>query len=115
MTRSFTALTITACLLIAGQVHATSPQPATPVSEQSPAAFELKGIAVGDDENATKAKLPDADCETLADGTIAQCFVRSEEHTSELQSLMRISYAVFCLKKTKTQQKTTKLYTYTIY
>src|SRR3546814_9540554 len=26
---------------------------------------------------------------------------RSEEHTSELQSLMRISYAVFCLKKTK--------------
>src|SRR3546814_7324141 len=29
---------------------------------------------------------------------------RSEEHTSELQSLMRTSYAVFCLKKTKTQQ-----------
>src|SRR3546814_9379964 len=28
-------------------------------------------------------------------------YVRSEEHTSELQSLMRISYAVFCLKKTK--------------
>src|SRR3546814_2546144 len=29
-------------------------------------------------------------------------FARSEEHTSELQSLMRISYAVFCLKKKKT-------------
>src|SRR3546814_9022135 len=29
---------------------------------------------------------------------------RSEEHTSELQSLMRISYAVFCLKKKKNQQ-----------
>src|SRR3546814_10749621 len=29
--------------------------------------------------------------------------VRSEEHTSELQSLMRISYAVFCLKKKKQQ------------
>src|SRR3546814_9413405 len=29
---------------------------------------------------------------------------RSEEHTSELQSLMRISYAVFCLKKKKTHQ-----------
>src|SRR3546814_7629126 len=29
---------------------------------------------------------------------------RSEEHTSELQSLMRISYAVFCLKKKKTQK-----------
>src|SRR3546814_3064393 len=36
---------------------------------------------------------------------------RSEEHTSELQSLMRISYAVFCLnnkKKTQTQQTTTE-------
>src|SRR3546814_9169807 len=31
--------------------------------------------------------------------------VRSEEHTSELQSLMRISYAVFCLKKKKTYIK----------
>src|SRR3546814_3533013 len=30
---------------------------------------------------------------------------RSEEHTSELQSLMRISYAVFCLKKKKTQPR----------
>src|SRR3546814_1537584 len=35
-------------------------------------------------------------------GLIAQeCRDRSEEHTSELQSLMRISYAVFCLKKKK--------------
>src|SRR3546814_1996769 len=32
---------------------------------------------------------------------------RSEEHTSELQSLMRISYAVFCLKKKKTEHKYT--------
>src|SRR3546814_4083928 len=32
---------------------------------------------------------------------------RSEEHTSELQSLMRISYAVFCLKKKKTKTNTT--------
>src|SRR3546814_9209697 len=31
---------------------------------------------------------------------------RSEEHTSELQSLMRISYAVFCLKKTNTKTYT---------
>src|SRR3546814_10901139 len=30
---------------------------------------------------------------------------RSEEHTSELQSLMRISYAVFCLKKKRPRQK----------
>src|SRR3546814_8621497 len=33
------------------------------------------------------------------------CPERSEEHTSELQSLMRISYAVFCLKKKKTETK----------
>src|SRR3546814_2794577 len=33
---------------------------------------------------------------------------RSEEHTSELQSLMRISYAVFCLKKKKTQVQNTQ-------
>src|SRR3546814_11634485 len=32
------------------------------------------------------------------------CITRSEEHTSELQSLMRISYAVFCLKKKIIQQ-----------
>src|SRR3546814_2580509 len=34
----------------------------------------------------------------------ALCSNRSEEHTSELQSLMRISYAVFCLKKKKQQK-----------
>src|SRR3546814_2120834 len=33
-------------------------------------------------------------------------FERSEEHTSELQSLMRISYAVFCLQKKKMNHKT---------
>src|SRR3546814_6903891 len=35
-------------------------------------------------------------------GQMYLVFQRSEEHTSELQSLMRISYAVFCLKKKKT-------------
>src|SRR3546814_19970143 len=37
---------------------------------------------------------------------LPQSAVRSEEHTSELQSLMRISYAVFCLKKKKKKQTT---------
>src|SRR3546814_2416300 len=41
----------------------------------------------------------------VATFTFMNYFGRSEEHTSELQSLMRISYAVFCLKKKK--------YTYT--
>src|SRR3546814_2554142 len=48
---------------------------------------------------------------TMADGTPVLGNVelkgRSEEHTSELQSLMRISYAVFCLKKKKTKEHTT--------
>src|SRR3546814_3392694 len=42
------------------------------------------------------------------DGTVNLLdFGRSEEHTSELQSLMRISYAVFCLKKKKHITNTT--------
>src|SRR3546814_3037401 len=43
-------------------------------------------------------------------GTVKQLLKnkRSEEHTSELQSLMRISYAVFCLKKKITHQQQTK-------
>src|SRR3546814_7671613 len=43
-----------------------------------------------------RSKLRRESCSTPVD-------VRSEEHTSELQSLMRISYAVFCLKKKKVQ------------
>src|SRR3546814_2098167 len=53
-------------------------------------------------------------CLVQFDGVRAKEHVwRSEEHTSELQSLMRISYAVFCLKKTTTQQRTTTTITYT--
>src|SRR3546814_4019916 len=51
-----------------------------------------------------------------ARGALAGLLRRSEEHTSELQSLMRISYAVFCLKKKKTTEiiSTTfyQIYTY---
>src|SRR3546814_8364215 len=36
--------------------------------------------------------------------------IRSEEHTSELQSLMRISYAVFCLKKKKNQHEKAQIH-----
>src|SRR3546814_2143462 len=47
-----------------------------------------------------------------SDQAIARCGLlkgRSEEHTSELQSLMRISYAVFCLKKKKQHKKSTNI------
>src|SRR3546814_5852816 len=48
--------------------------------------------------------VPDGQRRSAAAGTRRPCAAgaeRSEEHTSELQSLMRISYAVFCLKKKK--------------
>src|SRR3546814_5237244 len=45
----------------------------------------------------------------LPSGAFSWQQLRSEEHTSELQSLMRISYAVFCLKKKKTTHRTTTL------
>src|SRR3546814_2404763 len=50
-----------------------------------------------------------------SEGVQAAVFARSEEHTSELQSLMRISYAVFCLKKKNNHNNTnlrTHLLTY---
>src|SRR3546814_7151137 len=43
----------------------------------------------------------------LGRGSELRAAARSEEHTSELQSLMRISYAVFCLKKKKKRQNVT--------
>src|SRR3546814_6842444 len=49
-----------------------------------------------------------------ADGDMGHAWLksnRSEEHTSELQSLMRISYAVFCLKKKKKNKNSTQQYT----
>src|SRR3546814_5924844 len=49
------------------------------------------------------ARGADGELLLLRSGRQRQAEVRSEEHTSELQSLMRISYAVFCLKKKKTK------------
>src|SRR3546814_8133593 len=70
-------------------------------------------VAGGDDDGRTACvRARDRIGFGLAAGTgTAEAQVdRSEEHTSELQSLMRISYAVFCLKKKKisTNQTTTK-------
>src|SRR3546814_1230475 len=59
------------------------------VSDFNMGAMENKSLNVFNDKYIL------ADPETATDG-------RSEEHTSELQSLMRISYAVFCLKKKNT-------------
>src|SRR3546814_9271286 len=45
--------------------------------------------------------IPDRATAALRTSALPIMMMRSEEHTSELQSLMRISYAVFCLKKKK--------------
>src|SRR3546814_3642602 len=61
--------------------------------------FTLASLTIKETTDFVRRMLPKATQETLE--------ARSEEHTSELQSLMRISYAVFCLKKKKKMNNTT--------
>src|SRR3546814_2022275 len=64
-------------------------------------AIRISGIIErvdADIEIARARRLRPAERDRKKDG-VARGHIRSEEHTSELQSLMRISYAVFCLKK----------------
>src|SRR3546814_9735924 len=53
----------------------------------------------GDSGTFSDRMLMEGDPYALIEGMAIAGLARSEEHTSELQSLMRISYAVFCLKK----------------
>src|SRR3546814_3831219 len=67
------------------------------ISKPEDLAGRAVGVVLGTTyEQWLRDNVPDADVRTYDD--------RSEEHTSELQSLMRISYAVFCLKKKKKQE-----------
>src|SRR3546814_5331409 len=86
------------------------------VAELSAAVVSVDVSAMALDESSVACALVSASCANtgfaamiasamMLNGTKRMC--RSEEHTSELQSLMRISYAVFCLKKKKKQIKTT--------
>src|SRR3546814_3385096 len=61
--------------------------------------------AFGDDAGGRRDAVFPIEREAVAVAHLAGADPRSEEHTSELQSLMRISYAVFCLKKKKKQKK----------
>src|SRR3546814_4928609 len=101
-------------------IHVVSDQPIQPltaartllklVEKEQPDLVILGKQAIDDDANQTGQMLatlwgrPQATFASkleIADGkaTVTREVDRSEEHTSELQSLMRISYAVFCLKK----------------
>src|SRR3546814_2423153 len=83
---------------------------ATPVRRSSPRLFEpqreLVGLAANRRvEDVRGARVVGVGVEVVFgvehEARLGQRIDRSEEHTSELQSLMRISYAVFCLKKNK--------------
>src|SRR3546814_4183367 len=71
-----------------------------------PVALSLAGVR-GLGEAAVLLSLKDNSEESKLKRQVAQATKRSEEHTSELQSLMRRSYAVFCSKKKKTTHTTT--------
>src|SRR3546814_5158972 len=70
-------------------VAGTCPSMIWPVASTTPVWHELSSIGTP------------SFCLTDAMSAVLMAVTRSEEHTSELQSLMRISYAVFCLKKKK--------------
>src|SRR3546814_3315676 len=61
-----------------------------------------KALAALIDGGFLAASFPESEGGLQLPYTLTSAAMRSEEHTSELQSLMRISYAVFCLKKKKT-------------
>src|SRR3546814_3612659 len=65
-------------------------------------ALELGHLDLMGDQRSMEAPPPAEALEQTVSAIWSDLFaLRSEEHTSELQSLMRISYAVFCLKKKK--------------
>src|SRR3546814_7159999 len=68
------------------------------------------GVALAGSGSGERPSLAAASHDLSRDGVhgTVSAVGRSEEHTSELQSLMRISYAVFCLKKTKQSIYTTE-------
>src|SRR3546814_8891853 len=89
-----------------------SATPATAGARPAPAAGASEGPPTSASDPAVQAQLRsdiDQAIERRSRAMRTQA-ARSEEHTSELQSLMRISYAVFCLKK-KTKQQTIQTHT----
>src|SRR3546814_1730983 len=77
---------------------------------QTKGEFGGLGIEVTMENDLVKVITPIDDTPAAKAGVLAGDYIskiRSEEHTSELQSLMRTSYAVFCLNKTKILKRTT--------
>src|SRR3546814_1775240 len=83
---------------------AAASHPSAPIPVQGPALGEGVRVALGESGlDVFPLALGGAEfgwnVDVEASHGILDTYARSEEHTSELQSLMRISYAVFCLKK----------------
>src|SRR3546814_9168182 len=93
------------CLLGSCRIAACSTDPvASATSRQGADNFELRdrptSVSISKDQGSGRSPSSSFD-RRAARWTQRRQKPRSEEHTSELQSLMRISYAVFCLKKQK--------------
>src|SRR3546814_10362991 len=79
--------------------HIVARRPVMTLEEALERVGRLVGVSM--DWTILESFLPEGTNPALRKSALASSFVRSEEHTSELQSLMRTSYAVFCLKKKK--------------
>src|SRR3546814_9476936 len=77
----------------------------TPAPAPAPAPSDTPAPAPSSSDGSTMKESAKQAADTISDKAVelkdSAAAKRSEEHTSELQSLMRISYAVFCLTKTK--------------
>src|SRR3546814_4855608 len=81
------------------------------VGAQAQGAEQIQGVMIIGDTAAFATEHRPTDPIAAGAMDFRQAAKRSEEHTSELQSLMRNSYAVFCLKKKKNTQHYYHLYT----
>src|SRR3546814_7976831 len=83
--------------------------PITYLDEQgNPAGIAVDLLRLIEAKSGLKIELAAARWPVVIERALRHQIDRSEEHTSELQSLMRISYAVFCLKKKKTYKEHNK-------
>src|SRR3546814_7035784 len=86
---------------VTGSVHTPSMSPYLPITPDEIVADAVAAAEAGAAMIHLHARDPKTGKPTPSPEIFGQFLsrIRSEEHTSELQSLMRISYAVFCLKK----------------
>src|SRR3546814_2015204 len=85
----------------------TMPRPVPGEAGRQACIVYCVGIACVEPDQVATRRRHDVDADVAGFGQLVRR--RSEEHTSELQSLMRISYAVFCLKNKKNKLYTTQI------